>query len=59
MELLKKIEDALALKKKNGNTLCKDAMVYKIKNVNLPLSIVKCHMVFDIKMEFFRMSCKW
>ncbi len=66
IELPKTVQEALALDKKNGNTLWADAISKEIKNVRVAFKIlpdgqpapighqkIPCHMVFDIKMEDF------
>ena len=64
--LPKNIKEALQLDKENGNTLWADTIATEMKNVKVPFKIlddgemaprghqfVKCHMIFDIKMEDF------
>jgi hypothetical protein len=66
IELPKTVQEALALDKKNGNTLWADAISKEIKNVRVAFKIlpdgqpapighqtIPCHMVFDIKIEDF------
>ena len=63
----KNVKEVLQLDKENGNTLWADAIATEMKNVKVAFKIlddgemaprdhqfVKCHMIFDIKMENFR-----
>jgi len=67
----KTVQEALALDKKNGNTLWADAIAKEMKNVRVAFKIlpdgqtapigyqkIPCHMVFDIKMEDFRRKAR-
>ncbi len=69
IELPKTVNEALELKKKNGNTFWTDAIAKEMKDVRVAFKIqlngqsapigyqkIPCHMIFDIKMEDFR--CK-
>ena len=71
IELPKTAQEALALDKKNGNTLWADAISKEIKNVRVAFKIlpdgqpvpighqkIPCHMIFDIKMEDFRRKAR-
>ena len=61
------VKEELQIDKDNGNTLCDDAIATDMKNVKLAFKIlndgkiaprdhqfVKCHMIFDKKMENFK-----
>ena len=63
----KNMADAKKFDEKNGNTLWQDAIAKRLANVNVTFKImndneeaphgyqfVKCHMIFDVKMEDFR-----
>ena len=63
----KTVKDALDLDKENGNTLWWDAIMKEMKSVHIAFCILsedekptigsqfmRCHMIFDIKMEDFR-----
>ena len=63
--------DALALDKKNGNTLWADAIAKELKNVRVAFKIlpdgqpapighqkIPCHMIFNVKMEDFRRKAR-
>ena len=65
--LPKSVAEALELDKKNGDSMWADAMAKELKNVRVAFDMlpngesaqigdqfVKCHLVFDIKMEDFR-----
>lgn len=71
VDLPKTVEEALALDKKNGNTLWADAIAKEMKNVKVAFDIlpdgcsapngyqfVKCHLIFDVKMEDFRRKAR-
>ena len=72
IELPKKtVPEALAIDRKNGNTLWADAIAKEMKNVRVAFKIlpdgekapigyqkIPCHMVFDIKMEDFRRKAR-
>jgi hypothetical protein len=62
----KTVKEALALDRKNGNTLWADAIAKKMKEVRIAFTIlhdgqsvpmgyqkIPCHMIFDVKMEDF------
>jgi hypothetical protein len=63
----KTVKEALALDRKNGNTLWADAIAKEMKEVRIAFKIppdgrsapigyqkIPCHMIFDVKMEDFR-----
>ena len=67
IELPQTVEQAYALDAKNGNTLWADAISKEMVNVRVAFEVlpdgksvpighqfVRCHMVFDIKMEDFQ-----
>ena len=67
----KNVDDARELDKKNGNTLWMDAIAKEMENVKVAFDIkdnpkdvprgyqhVKCHMIFDVKMENFRRKAR-
>jgi hypothetical protein len=67
IEIPKTVNEALALDRKNGNTLWVDAIAKDMREVYIAFNIlpdggsapigyqkIPCHMVFDIKMEDFR-----
>jgi hypothetical protein len=69
IEVPKTVPEALALDKKNGNTLWADAIAKELKNVRVAYKIlpdgqpapighqkIPCHMIFDVKMEDFVLS---
>jgi hypothetical protein len=71
IELPKTVPEALAIDRKNGNTLWADAIAKEMKNVRVAFKIlpdgekapigyqkIPCHMVFDIKMEDFRRKAR-
>ena len=71
ISLPKNVKEALQLYKENGNTLWADAIATETKNVKVSFNIlndgemaprdhqfVKCHMIFDIKMENFRRKAR-
>ncbi len=66
IEVPKTVKEALALDRKNGNTLWADAIVKEMKEVRIAFNIlpdgqsapigyqqILCHMIFDVKMEDF------
>jgi hypothetical protein len=66
IELPKTVKEALELDKKNGNTFWADAIAKEMKDVCVTFRIlldgqsapigcqkIPCHMMFDIKMEYF------
>ena len=72
IELPKTVDNALALDKKNGNTYWADAINKEIKNVRVAFKIldtderppvgyqfIRCHMVFDIKIEDFQRKARF
>jgi hypothetical protein len=71
IEIPKTVKEALALDRKNGNTLWVDTIAKEMREVCIALNIlpdggsvpigyqkIPCHMVFDIKMEDFRQKAK-
>jgi hypothetical protein len=71
IEVPKTVPEALALDKKNGNTLWADAIAKELKNVRVAFKIlpdgqpapighqkIPCHMIFDVKMEDFRRKAR-
>jgi hypothetical protein len=67
IEVPKNVAEALAIDKRNGNTLWEDSIKLEMKNVmpafkflegDMPAPIahkkIQCHMIFDIKMDFTR-----
>ena len=67
IEIPKTVKEALALDRKNGNTLWADAIAKKMKEVCIAFNIlpdgrsvpigyqkIPCHMIFDVKMEDFQ-----
>ena len=67
ISLPKNVKESLQLYKENGSTLWADVIATEMKNVEVDFNIlneremahrdhqfVKCHMIFDIKMENFR-----
>ncbi len=67
IEIPKSVKEALALDRKNGNTLWADAFAKEMREVRIAFTIlpdggsapigyqkIPCHMIFDIKMEDFR-----
>ena len=67
IEVPKTVKEALALDRKNGNTLWADAIAKEMREVRIAFNIlpdggsafigyqkIPCHMIFDIKMEDFR-----
>ena len=67
IELPKTVERALEIDKENGNTLWRDAIAKEMKNVRVAFDILdgdkpipvgyqfmKCHLVFDIKLDSLR-----
>jgi hypothetical protein len=67
IEILKTVKEALALDRKNGNTLWADAIAKEMREVRIAFNIlpdggsafigyqkIPCHMIFDVKMEDFR-----
>lgn len=71
IELPKDVEEALAIDKRDGNTFWSDAIAKEMKNVHVAFKIledgerpppgyqfVRCHLIFDIKMEDFCRKAK-
>jgi hypothetical protein len=67
IEVPKSWVDCVRLDKENGNTLCQDAVSKEMNNVRIEFQIlngeksfpptyqeIRCHMIFDVKMEDFR-----
>ena len=67
IEIPKTVKEALALDRKNGNTLWTDAIAKEMREVHIAFNIlpdggsvpicyqkIPCHMIFDVKMEDFR-----
>eukprot|EP00804_Cyclotella_cryptica_P014742 CCRYP_021053-RA/>CCRYP_021053-RA protein AED:0.33 eAED:0.33 QI:0/0/0/1/0.33/0.25/4/0/339 len=67
LEVPQLVDDALAIDKRSGNTFWADAIAEEMKNVRVAFKIlddgerpppgfqfIRCHMIFDIKMEDFR-----
>jgi hypothetical protein len=71
IEVPKTVKEALALDRKNGNTLWVDAIAKEMKEVCTAFNIlpdghsapigyqkIPCHMIFDVKMEDFRQKSR-
>jgi hypothetical protein len=71
IEVPKTVKEALALDRKNGNTLWMDAIAKEMKQVCIAFNIlpdghstpigyqkIPCHMIFDVKMEDFRQKAR-
>ncbi len=71
IEIPKTVKEALALDRKNGNTLWGDAIAKEIREVHIAFNIlpgggsapigyqkILCHMIFDVKMEDFRQKAR-
>jgi hypothetical protein len=71
IEVPKTVKEALALDRKNGNTLWADAIAKEMKEVHIAFNIlpdghsapigyqnIPCHMIFDVKMEDFRQKAR-
>ncbi len=67
----KTVKEALALDRKNGNTLWADAVAKEMKEVRIAFNIlpdgrsapigyqkIPCHMIFDMKMEDFQQKAR-
>jgi len=65
------VENVHAIDKRNGNTFWVDVVAKKMRNVRVAFEILedgqivppgyqfmKCHMIFDIKMEYFRRKAR-
>jgi hypothetical protein len=71
IEVPKTVKEALALDRKNGNTLWADSIAKEMKEVCIDFNIltdghsvpigyqkIPCHMIFDVKMEDFRQKAR-
>jgi hypothetical protein len=71
IEIPKTVKEALALDRKNGNTLWADAIAKEMREVRIAFNIlpdggsapigyqkIPCHMIFDVKMEDFRQKAR-
>ena len=71
IKIPKNIEEARILDRENGNTLWQDAIAKELANVGIAFKVlgdndeiprgyqfVKCHMIFDVKMEDFRRKAR-
>ncbi len=63
IEVPTSVDHALELDKKNGNTFWADAIAKEMKDVRIafqPIGYkwIKCHMIFDIKIEDFRRKAR-
>jgi hypothetical protein len=71
IEVPKTVKEALALYRKNGNTLWADAIAKEMKEVRIAFNIlpdghsapigyqkIPCHMIFDVKVEDFRQKAR-
>ena len=71
IEVPKTVEEAYALDKKNGDTKWADAIAKEMKDVKVAFNIlpngevapkgyqhIRCHMIFDVKMEDFRRKAR-
>ena len=71
IELPKTWDDCLRLDKQNGNTTWQDAVAKELKVVKIVFDVledgtkvpkrytnIKCHLVFDVKMEDFRQKAR-
>jgi hypothetical protein len=71
IEVPRSVAEAYALDKKNGNTLWADSITKEMKNVRIAFKILadgekvpigfqcmRCHMIFDIKMEDLRRKAR-
>jgi hypothetical protein len=72
IEVPKSWDDCVKLDKENDNTLWQDAVRKEIKNVRIAFNIlngeeavpptyqeIRCHMIFDVKMEDFRLKARF
>lgn len=72
IEVPKTMADAIAIDKRNGNTLWQDAIRKEMNNVRVAFKIledgesvpptyqqIRCHLVFDIKQEDFRWKARF
>ena len=68
----KDVEEAIKIDKENGNTLWQDAIAKEMGNVRVAFKIledgevvpvghqeIRCHLVFDVKMEDFRRKARF
>ncbi len=71
IEIPKTFKEALALDRKNGNTLWADAIAMEMREVHIAFNIlpdgssvpigyqkIPCHMIFDVKMKDFRQKAR-
>ena len=71
IEVPRSVAEAYALDKKNGNTLWADSIAKEMKNVRIAFKILengeripigyqrmRCHIIFDVKMEDFRRKAR-
>lgn len=71
IEVPKSVEDALRIDKENGNHFWRDAIAKEMKEVRAAFKIlddnapdpvgyqkIRCHMIFDVKMEDFRRKAR-
>ncbi len=71
IEVPKTVKEALALDRKNGNTLWADAIAKEMEEVRIAFNIlpdgrsapigyqkIPCHMIFDVKMEDFQQKAR-
>ena len=71
IEVPRSVEDAVRLDKENGNTLWQDAIAKEMKSVRfgfrtlksgekvpVGFKFIRCHMIFDVKMEDFRRKAR-
>jgi hypothetical protein len=71
IEVPKTVKEALDLDRKNGNTLWADAIAKAMKEVCIAFNIlpdghsvpigyqkIPCHMIFDVKIEYFRQKAR-
>ncbi len=69
IEVPRSVTEAYTLDKKNGNTLWADSITKEMKNIRIAFKILadgdkvpigfqrmRCHMIFDIKMEDLRLD---
>jgi hypothetical protein len=72
IEVPKIWDDCVKLDKENDNTLCQDAVRKEMKNFRIAFKIIngeesapptykeiRCHMIFDVKMEDFRRNARF
>jgi hypothetical protein len=71
IEMPKTVKEAYELDKKNGNTMWADGIAKEMKTVKVAFDVmegdrqvpigfkfIKCHMIFDVKMEDFRRKAR-